>query len=768
MLSLLSLSSICYVIGIYVYDFLGYLGIPLAIIGITTIVCFLFLKNYGKFVLTAGIFLCLGLCGSFIAQNPKYNDLYPLDNKYVTVTGYVADLPEQNGSNYSYRIKTTKINYSGKEYSLGQIIKVTTDKPFDFGDGVEIKGFLKEFSDRKNHSDFNVKRFYQSRGIFYRMYALEIRQAKDIDIDYSVTYLANLVKSKYSDAIDREFPGDKGAILKAITLGNKKQFSEEFEDLMLKTGITKFFYPAFLHIYLISLLTAIIFRFLRKSYRNFILAVLLLVYAAVNSQSPIFLKSVLIVIIGMIFLRRLKFTYRPDILSLTVLSVCFFNPLYCFDVGFVMSVSTGIILYYMGDIIESWFSFIPFRRIRKFLTFHLVTTVGLLPLIAYYFNGISLYATLLSPVYLFATVCLLILVPVMCMLSPALGLTLFIKGIINRVLWLYTSLPEIIDSLPFSYMWFKSPDFIFIAAFFVTLYILYQLYLKELTKTKNIVAICISAGLWLSVVVNHITSLKDMNITFVNVGQGDGAIVDIIGGETILIDGGGKFGESEYDAGKQIFAPYLADNGHFDIDIAIVSHYHSDHCLGVIAAMKSFNVKEVIMPEYGKKNEYRKEIERIAAEKNIKITHVLKGDEINLKSGLGIKILSPSRTRLYKGDENEASIVTELEYNGFRCLFTGDIGVETEKVLSSAVSDCDIVKMAHHGSSNSNSKRFADKVKAKYAIVSVGENNSYGFPKEEAVYNYQQSGAKVIRTDINGDITINVNKDGKYKIFCHK
>ena len=73
--------------------------------------------------------------------------------------------------------------------------------------------------------------------------------------------------------------------------------------------------------------------------------------------------------------------------------------------------------------------------------------------------------------------------------------------------------------------------------------------------------------------------------------------------------------------------------------------------------------------------------------------------------------------------------------------------------------------MAHHGSANSNSEEFAKAVKAEYAIVSLGENNVYDFPKPEAIYNYQQSGTKIARTDKNGDITITVNKNGNYKIY---
>lgn len=767
MLSYLSLGAICYIAGIYICDFF-----PSERTDEVTAVCVLIgavllivLRKYRKYTLWAMLFLCMGILGCSVAEDLRYNDFYELNEKYVTIEGYVTDLPEQHGDLYSYKVKTTGVQYLDREYKAGQIIKASSYVSLNYGDNIRISGFLEELSDKKNGSDFNVKRYYQSRGIFYRMYARELALTGLNKKDHSLTYWLNLYKSKMADIIDNEFSGDESAVLKAIALGNKRQFSAGFKNLLIETGMMKFFYPSFLHIFLISAIIAIIFGKLKKASRDYIFIAFMIIYAAVNTHSPVFVKNAVMVILGILILKKFGFSHKPNILSLAVLIICFSNPLYCFDVGFVMSVSSGCMIYYFKDILESLFSFIPFRAVRKFLGFYIITTFGLLPITAYYFNGISLYTNLLSPLYLVVVAGLLILVFVMCILSALFGTTLFITAPISWLLWYFTSLPEIIKKLPFSHVWIKPQGFIFTVAFFATLYLIYQTYMKDIKKTRNMIVLFCCAGLWCSVLIGYITSKGEMDITFVNVGQGDGMVININGGETLLIDGGGKYEFSDYDAGEQIFAPYLADNGYFNIDKAFVTHYHSDHCLGVIAAMKLVNVKEVVMPDYDKENKYRMEIEQIAEEKNIKITYAAKGDVIDFDSGMAINILSPD-DRAFSGiDENEFSLVMQLEYNGFRCLFTGDISAETEQGLLEYVSDCDVVKMSHHGSANSNCKEFADAVKAEYAIVSVGEDNIYGFPKKEAVYNYQQSGAKVARTDVNGDITVKVDSRGRYKVY---
>ncbi len=703
----------------------------------------------------------LGVFGCSLAIDYEQNNLYPIENKYVTLEGYISDLPTAYDDLYTYKLTLTNAEYLGNTYKANQTVRISSYEKLEFGDTVTVKGFLKRFSDRNNSTDFNTRRYYQSRGIFYKLYARELERTELTINKVSLNYAVTALKNQLCKIIDTEFSGDDSAVLKAVSVGNKRFFSPEYKDILMKTGIIKFFYSAFFHTHFIIMLIGILFVRAKKSMRDAILAISMLLYAAVNSAAPVFAKSAFVILFTIIMLKRLGFSHNPDILAVTVLSICLANPLYCFDTGFIMSVSCSLMFYYFYDILIVKLRFLPIGR--KFAAFYIITTFMLLPITAYLFDGISPYTNLLAPLFSVAVGLLLALIPLMAVCIKLFGSALLLKPVIHLLILPFIKLPYAVDALPLSFIYLKAPDMTLSAAIFASYYILYQFCTGGMKQRKNLIITAACLGLWCSIPVSYFQNLGKMDITFVNVDQGDGAVIDITGGETLLVDGGGKYEFSDYDAGENIFLPYLISKGYTKIDKAIVSHFHSDHVLGIIAAVKNLTVDEIIIPDADAENEYRLELERLAAEKNIPIRIVSAGDVIDLGSGTKITIISSASPD--SPNSNEGSIVMKLQHNGFNCLFTGDIGIETEAKIKDKIGDCDVVKMAHHGSASSNSEEFANAVTAEYAVVSVGESNIYAFPKEEAIINYQQSGARVIRTDVNGDITVSVQTDGSYSIF---
>lgn len=768
MLSYLSLSAISYILGVYAFDFLGESKEILATVLLLFLVFLPIFKNYRKYIFFGALFIMMGVMGADYFSNPAKNPLYPLKDKYVTIDGYVIETPIKYDDTYQFKLKVTGASYMEKDYELKEVVRVTSSHPVNFGDSLHLSGFLEEIPERLNSTDFNSKRYYKSRGIFYKMYAREIASSDDKPNTISISYFGNFMKDKLQKEIGKIFKDDDAAILKAITCGNKREFSSEYYGTLLSSGVMKFFYPSFLHIYMISAIVAFLFKALHKKRRDIILSVFLLLYASFNTHSPVFIKNSLMVIVAIFFLKYRGYTFHSDILSVTLLSILLLNPLYAFDVGLVISVASGLVYYYFKDILSEKLSFIPWYKLRKFLVFYILTTFGLLPIICYYFNGVSLLVNLLSPLYALVVTILLFLTPICCILFKAFGTSLFIKPIILGLLWVFKDLPKIIDRVPFSKIFIGEPSLTIIIAFFMTLYIIYQIYHKDMKRTVNICILIATLTLWGTSFYSYISSFGNIDITFVNVGQGDGIVIDIKGGDTLILDGGGKYDFSDYDLGEKVFLPYLADNGHFHIDKAIVSHYHADHCLGVIHTIKNYNVKEIVMPDIDPDNSYRLEIERLAKEKAIPITFAKAGDTFTLSKGAVLKVFSPDNEEISKGDENDSSLVIKLEYNGFSALFTGDISKEVEEKIADTIGDCDIVKMSHHGSANSNSRLFVDTISPEYAIASVGEDNLYGFPKKDAIYNYQQNDAKVMTTAKNGEITVRVRKNGEYKVFINE
>lgn len=768
MLAYVGMYAICYTAGVYLYDYISGYGAYLCVIlwaAFLTASGAMALKMHKIYFIIGAVLFGIGMLGCYIANDPRYNELYILDDKFITVDGYVTDIPDKFGKTYSYKVRLISAEYKDKEYSTDEIIRVTSEEKFKFGDVIHVRGFLKEFSDRNNSTDFNTKRYYQSRGVFYKMYTYDVGKSEKAPKYYPVNYYVNRFRSGIADNIDKVFSGDDSAVLKAVGLGNKRQFSDSLKKTLLYIGMTKFMYSSYLHIFLINAFILLVFSCFKKGRRELILVAALLLYAVWNASFVVNVKNAVAVGVSVMMIRKLGFTHYNDIVGIAVLSVCVLNPLYCFDVGMVISVSFGLVYHYIGEMADGFLYVIPFRGLRKAIKFYLVSTFGLLPIIAYYFEGINIYTNMLAPLYSLIVGELLILLVLMNLFLRIFGVPLFTKAVISPLIWYFTGLPRIIEKLPFSKIWIKSPSVLEIAAFYLLVYIIYQIYIKNIKKTYNIAAAAVCVGLWGAIFSNAVNAYGSADIRFVNVGQGDGAVISVSGGETVIVDGGGRSEFETYDAGENIFLPYLTKKGYTRIDKAVVTHYHSDHVLGVIAAAKTLKIGELVMPDCEPENEYRKELEKLAAEKNIKIHYAKAGDTVDCGSGLMLRVLLPGEDELKSSNENEQSVVMRVDFKGFKCLFTGDIGKAEELKIMETAGDCDVVKMAHHGSAKSSCAEFTEAVSAEYAIASVGENNTYGFPTKEAVENYRKAGTKVLRTDINGDITVHIDKNGKYNIY---
>jgi competence protein ComEC len=243
-------------------------------------------------------------------------------------------------------------------------------------------------------------------------------------------------------------------------------------------------------------------------------------------------------------------------------------------------------------------------------------------------------------------------------------------------------------------------------------------------------------------------------LSFIDVGQGDCCLIQTKHNRTILIDGGGS-DSSDFDVGENIVIPYILDKGISRIDLMILSHPHDDHIEGLITILKNLKVKELIISSLIIPNEKYNELINIARDKNVKITYASFGDNISL-DGIRLIVIHPKSPLT---DINDNSLALIFENEKTRALFTGDISSNIENNLK--IGAIDILKVAHHGSSNSSSLDFISKIKPKLSIISVGENN-YGQPNKDVINNLSKFSLPVCTKDY-GEINIKMYKNGLIK-----
>lgn len=187
--------------------------------------------------------------------------------------------------------------------------------------------------------------------------------------------------------------------------------------------------------------------------------------------------------------------------------------------------------------------------------------------------------------------------------------------------------------------------------------------------------------------------------------------------------------------------------------------------------MKEIKVGTVVISKQGEDSEKYEEFKQIVKEKKIKVKVVSKGDRLKIEKDLYFDILWPNNEQLIEENVlNNNSIVCKLQYKNFSMLFTGDIEETGEKqILQTYKNNLDVLsstvlKVAHHGSKTSTIKEFVEAVSPKVALIGVGENNKFGHPNEEVLERLKKCGARIYRTDEDGEITIAVKREGKYKV----
>lgn len=249
-----------------------------------------------------------------------------------------------------------------------------------------------------------------------------------------------------------------------------------------------------------------------------------------------------------------------------------------------------------------------------------------------------------------------------------------------------------------------------------------------------------------------------MRVTFFDVGQGDSALIESPNQSKIIIDGGPD---------SSVLAKIGRYFSFYDraVDILIVTHPDSDHLAGAVEIIKNYDVGLIMVN--GKKcvSSLCGEFDKIVREKNIKTVSATKGQEIELGNGAKINVLMPENATaaaLGKEGDNNFSIISLLSFGGDSFLFTGDAETKEEQFLIDSFPDlkAEVLKVAHHGSKNSDNQLFLEHIAPKFSVISVGAKNTYGHPHIETIDELKKIGSEILRTDLDGDIVMETAGNG--------
>jgi competence protein ComEC len=268
-------------------------------------------------------------------------------------------------------------------------------------------------------------------------------------------------------------------------------------------------------------------------------------------------------------------------------------------------------------------------------------------------------------------------------------------------------------------------------------------------------------GVWLLLLSDGLRVVHDadsgLTLHFLDIGQGDAALLRTPAGHWVLIDAGPR--SDRDDAGRRVVAPFLARHRASGLALAIVSHAHADHLGGLRSVLDRYPATEVLEPaELVADSLYTGFLDQLEA-LGVPWRPARDGLRMELDS-VRFTVLHPDTTWAeWRVDLNEDSVILLVEYRGFRALFPGDGGLHAESRLAGRVGKVDLLKVGHHGSRSATGEGWLAELAPHAAIISLGRGNRYGHPHAEVIDRLTRHGIGIWRTDLLGTIT--VTTDGR-------
>ena len=264
-----------------------------------------------------------------------------------------------------------------------------------------------------------------------------------------------------------------------------------------------------------------------------------------------------------------------------------------------------------------------------------------------------------------------------------------------------------------------------------------------------------------------IVSAGAMEVTAIDVGQGDSLLVVSPEGRTMLVDAGGPVGgvneaaeaTSRFDVGEEVVSPYLWSRRIRRLDVIALSHAHSDHMGGMAAVMRSFKPRELWVGVDPDSEAYRELLEE-ARRLGVVVRHLRAGDDVAW-GGSNVKVLAPEVGYVNaEAPVNNDSLVMRVEYGKASVLLEGDAEASSERAMLARMTPVTLLKVGHHGSRTSTTPEFFAAAAPKDAVVSVGKGNTFGHPRYEVIERIGAAGTRLYRTDEFGLTTFLLGRDG--------
>lgn len=644
----------------------------------------------------------------------------------------------------------------------GVLCYMEEGSPPKIGSLVILQGNFRAFTHASNPGEFDAADYYRimgQQGRVMRGHCLAVSRAYGIfreKIWQFKEYLSLLVDACYEP--------EGASVMKAMLLGEKGVLDEEVKELYRQNGIIHILAISGLHLSILGMGCHRLFKKARLPEPVNILVTVSLMYGygTMTGMGVSVLRA--LIMFGLHLCAGLAGRTYDLLTAVTIaaLAVLLTQPLYIRHSGFLFSFGAvcGIGIF-LPVVMENLFTG---SRLEKALFSGAAVSLSTLPVYLCFYYEFPPYSVILNLIVIPAMTVVL-LCGLLAMAAAACFLPMGKAAVypVRLFLEFYKKCCDFCLGLPGS-QWATGCPSPWQVAVFLGILAGLAVFNHKLSRLN------FWQGVLCALLVLTARFPQGLQITMVDVGQGDCIYLSEEDGMHMLIDGGSS---DQSDVASYRIIPYLKYEGASYLDAVVVTHPDSDHINGIRTMLEEMDRSGVrigilYLPDVGKRGRTEEycELEWLAKEAGALVRYIGLGDQIRCGKVM-LTCMHPQK-KWDTEDVNAYSTVLHLAYGEFTALFTGDLEGEGEKRVLEMLQSWEnsvpdfkkitLLKVAHHGSKNSTGKEFLQTVSPKIALISAGLNNRYGHPHEELVERLKDCGCFIYCTQDNGAVKVCVNR----------
>jgi len=644
-------------------------------------------------------------------------------------------------------------------------------KEFRYGSLVSLEGILNTPIASRNPGEFSYRDYLELNNVFAVIHVLGYSEVQMISEGApNALYEDVIFPSKHfiHRVISETISGDEANFMLGLLLGDRTDLSADIKNAFVNTGTIHVLIVAGMRVALVAAIMYTLFGLIRLPEREKSIAAIagILYYMELTGAAPPVVRASLMaitVLLAKLFQER---TNVYNSLGVSAVVILTYDPMQLFDAGFQLSYSAVFAIAYCYPKMTSLIKKIPesleevkaVDYILKVLAVSLAAQIGAIPFTAYFFGKVSLIS-LAANLVVVPIVEVIVIVGFVSVLTGIVSM--WASSCFNEVnyflSWFALKCVMLANAVPYASI--PTATFGLKEGFFYSVFAAALFNLTNKTFLKRAFLILL-VGINIVVLsslfpADEVTSTK-LRVDFLDVGQGDAALIEFPSGEKYLVDAGPK--TFTYDAGEKIIVPFLRRRGISKLDAIVVTHPHSDHMGGVPYLLRNIEVAQVIDAGQRAQSSLYYDYESLIP----RIRHVVTAGVLLAQiPNVRLYVLHPTDAFLDVDSTdgydhlNNTSVVVKLMYGSTSILLAGDAEIPVEEHLDSVYASflkSDLLKAGHHGSSTSSSKEFLSYVAPKEVIVSVGKFNKFRHPSPKVIRRFKDLGIKIHRTDEEGAV----------------